>query len=501
MTTPPKGQVYSKHLLVSSLFQISNSFCLLETFALFRPLLDLPTSPFCPSHFQASEVKMDQIKPPKNLILSRESMDAALDALLAGQSVKEATQRVAEHLLRLPDRVLDVASRLGPLAAADRARPTNLMKPPRPRRSSTERMEEVPGVISEVAEETRLARADPILSPVDASAVGLEVSITEEEAPGQRKEVILIDEDVQEAPAGDAPVPDEVGSGLATDGGVIEKAGDKRPASPEMSAPAPARKKSRASKGSAPALPSLEKKKDVPTVPLMSASDNDILNVEDITHQSPASIVAEIIKERMFGGVTEASDPRLLALTGLLASSTREQAAFQSRPRGELGDTIREMLLMVDARDHSLRESVDRRVEEACLEENLSATSDARGNLAAAHEHAKSLEAELSHARRVLKESDKRATAAEVRCEEVLKQLSSAVDALRERDEAVSQKEEVQRQYEQLKVKFDAVLAQKSEAVARVVVLKQELSKQADSVKGLTLVAEESKLQNQQLCQ
>ena len=208
-------------------------------------------------------------------------------------------------------------------------------------------MEEAPGVISEVAEETRLARADPILPPVDASAVGLEVSITEEEALGQRKEVILIDEDVQEAPAGDAPVPNEVGSGLASDGGVIEKAGDKRPASPEMSAPAPARKKSKASKGSAPALPPLEKKKDVPTVPLMSASDNDILNMEDITHQSPASVVVEIIKERMFGSVTEASDPRLLALTGLLASSTREQAAFRSRPRGELGDTIREMLLMV----------------------------------------------------------------------------------------------------------------------------------------------------------
>ena len=97
----------------------------------------------------------------------------------------------------------------------------------------------------------------------------------------------------------------------------------------------------------------------------------------------------------------------------------------------------------VDARDHSLRESVDRRVEEARLEENLSATSDTRGNLAAAHEHAKSLEAELSHARRVLKESDERAAAAEVRCEEVLKQLSSTVDALRERDEAVSQKEEI----------------------------------------------------------
>ncbi|XP_021621469.1 uncharacterized protein LOC110621498 [Manihot esculenta] len=185
--------------------------------------------------------------------------------------------------------------------------------------------------------------------------------------------------------------------------------------------------------------------------------------------------------------------------------------------------------MQIDARDHALRDSVNRRVEEARLEENLSATSDARGNLAAVEEdyrslqfdlhaalearkkaeeeaarvqkHAQSLEAELSHARKVLKESDERAAAAEVRCEEVLKQLSSIVDALRERDEAVSQKEEVQRQYEQLKVKFDAVLAQKGEAVARVVVLKHELSKQADSIKSLTLATEKSKLQNQQLCQ
>ncbi|XP_043808393.1 uncharacterized protein LOC122722256 [Manihot esculenta] len=411
----------------------------------------------------SSDVKMDQIKPPKNLILSRESMDAALDALLAGQSVKEATQRVAEAIssrsvTRPPP---PPASSQAPRPSSRRSKSSRpsirsrsssahqSSQAPQPRRSSSERTEEAPRVISEVAEETGLMRTDPILPPVDASAVGLEVSITEEEAPGKRKEVILVDEDVEEAPTGDAPAPDEVGSGLASNGGVTEKAGDK----------------------------------------------------QDITHQSPASVVAEIIKERMFGGATEASDPHLLALTGLLASSTREQAAFRSRPRGELGDTIREMLLMVDARDHSLQESVDRRVEEARLEENLSTTSDARGNLAAAHEHAKSLEAELSHARRVLKESDERAVAAEVRCEEVLKHLSSAMDALHERDEAVSQKEEVQRQHEQLKVKFDAVLAQKSEAVARVVVLKQELSKQANSVKGLTLAAEESKLQNQQLCQ
>lgn len=56
--------------------------------------------------------------------------------------------------------------------------------------------------------------------------------------------------------------------------------------------------------------------------PLCSAPDNEVLNAEDITYKSPASIIAELLRERMFEGVTEASDPRLLALTGLLACST-----------------------------------------------------------------------------------------------------------------------------------------------------------------------------------
>ncbi|XP_021620552.1 uncharacterized abhydrolase domain-containing protein DDB_G0269086-like [Manihot esculenta] len=368
-------------------------------------------------------------------------------------------------------------------------------------------------------------------------------------APGGEARVILVDEDVGEVAGEDALVirdilakaaetktaedalPQKESSGVPEE--VSGRMASKRPL--HSDAPAPAPKKFRAPRRPDPALPPLEKKKNS-VVPLLSASNNDILNAEDITHQSPASVVAEIIREWMFGGITAASDPRLLVLSGLLASSTQEQVAFRARSREDLRNTARELLLMVtgifmemDARDRALRESVDRRIEEVRLEENLSATSDAQGNLAAVQEdyrslqfdlhtalkarkkaegetaeaqkHAQSLEAELSHARRVLKESDERAAAAEVRCEEVLKQLSSTVDDLRERDEAVSQKEEVQRQHEQLKVKFDVVLAQKSEAVARVVVLKQDLSKQADSVKGLTLAAEESKLQNQQLCQ
>ncbi|XP_021621496.1 uncharacterized protein LOC110621528 [Manihot esculenta] len=213
----------------------------------------------------------------------------------------------------------------------------------------------------------------------------------------------------------------------------------------------------------------------------------------------------------MFGGVAEASNPRLLALTGLLASSTQEQVAFRSWSREQLGDTTREMLLMamgifmeIDARDRALKDSVDRRIEEARLEENLSATSDARSNLAATQEHSKSLQVELSTALEALKRADGRAAAAEISRDKALEQLSSLEEVRKERDEATRQKEEVQHQHELLKADFEgaqahceAVMAQREEALARVVVLEQELVKQADNFKDLTLEAETTKLQNQ----
>ncbi|XP_021593075.1 uncharacterized abhydrolase domain-containing protein DDB_G0269086-like [Manihot esculenta] len=473
---------------------------------------------------------MDQIKPPKNLILSRESMNAALDALRAGRSVKEATQEVARTIsARTVSKPLAPPSSRAPKpstrgarsARSPSSRSSSAIQPPRASRSQrtfAEGAKKAPKHTAMSSAGAELARADSTLPPTDAarSSAGaelervdstlpsgeapegrIETPITEEMAPGGEARVILVDEDVREAAGEDALVIRDI----------LAKAAETKTAED--------------------ALPQKES----------SGVPEEVSGRMDITHQSPASVVAEVIRERMFGGITAASDPRLLALSGLLASSTQEQVAFRARSKEDLGNTARELLLMVtgifmemDARDRALREFMDRRIEEARLEENLSATSDARGNLAAVQEdyrslqlkdlhtalearkkaegetaeaqkHAQSLEAELSHARRVLKESDERAAAAEVHSEEVLKQLSSTVDALRERDEAVSQKEEVQRQHEQLKVKFDAVLAQKSEAVARVVVLKQELSKQADSVKGLTLAAEESKLQNQQLCQ
>ncbi|XP_043808005.1 uncharacterized protein LOC122722137 [Manihot esculenta] len=331
--------------------------------------------------------------------------------------------------------------------------------------------------------------------------------IEDKEASGTRLEIVLIEDSAPEVPTQDAPAPARTEPEGSE--GVPSKTGDKRPAPSGTAAPSPARKKSRAAAGSSLALPSIGKRKSVAVEPPLFSSDNS-LKASDITSESPASAVADFLREQMFGGVTEASDPRLLALTGLLASSTKEQASFQSHSREELGSLIREMLLMVtgllmevDIRDRSLRESVDRRIEEARLEENISATNDARGNLVAAREqiqslqvelhsalealkkaeekaaetakHTSSLEAELSRTRGVLKVSDERAAALEVRCKGVSEQLSSMADALQERNEALSQKAEVQRQHDALKAdleglqtRLNEVETQREMALARV---------------------------------
>ncbi|XP_021631901.1 uncharacterized protein LOC110629302 [Manihot esculenta] len=450
----------------------------------------------------ASRADMDNIKAPKNFTLSRESMNAALDALRAGRYVSEATQEVAQVISSRS------ASRFVlPAPASSRApkpssrgvrssRPSSRSRPssapqssqaPRSQWAPTEGAKKAPGVTARPVEGTELVRKNSALPSGDVPEERFKTSTTEERAPEGGMEVAPVTEGVKPR-----PVDDE---------GATERVGSKRPPPSEAPASAPISKRSRASRRPGPALPPLEKKKETSVVPLLFAPDNDILNAEDITHQSPASVVAEILRERMFGGVTEASNPRLLALTSLLVSSTREQVAFRSRTREELGGTIREMLLMlmgffmeVDARDESIQSTVDRQIEEARLEENLIATSDARGHLAAAQEHLKTLREELAHTKEALEGADKRVAAAEVRLDEVLEQLSSLEETQKERDEAWHQ-------HESLKADFDVVLAQKDEALARVVVLEQELSKRADNEKDLALAVEASRLQNQHLCQ
>lgn len=73
----------------------------------------------------------------------------------------------------------------------------------------------------------------------------------------------------------------------------------------------------------------------------------------------------------------------------------------------------------IDAWDQSLRSTVDCQIKEARLEENLSATSDARGQLTVAQEHLKTLQEELNWTRDAVKRADERAAAAETHRDEV----------------------------------------------------------------------------------
>lgn len=107
-----------------------------------------------------------------------------------------------------------------------------------------------------------------------------------------------------------------------------------------------------------------------------------------------------------------------------------------------------------------------------------------------------------------VKRTDERAATAEACHDEVLEQLSSLENARRERDETVDQCEEALRQYEAAKadhddvqVRCEMVMASRDDALARIVVLEQELGKRTENLKDLTLAVEESKLHQQQLCQ
>lgn len=72
---------------------------------------------------------------------------------------------------------------------------------------------------------------------------------------------------------------------------------------------ASAPKKARVSKQLDPALPPTEKKKASVEL-LSSAPNNEILSTDEITPQSIATIVAELLRERMFGGIT-CNDPKM----------------------------------------------------------------------------------------------------------------------------------------------------------------------------------------------
>lgn len=191
----------------------------------------------------------------------------------------------------------------------------------------------------------QLARAEAIPSSTDVlkesaeiipiesgvSEGGGEVALASEVAPAIETEAAPTGGDTSKGGAKSRPTPaaSRPKRATASDAVALKGVAGKRAPPSEAIPEAPTSKKARGSQRPAPALPPLEKGKK-PVGLLSSAPDNEVLNAEDITPQSPASTVVELLRETMFGGVTEASNPRLLALTNLLAYSTREQVAFRS---------------------------------------------------------------------------------------------------------------------------------------------------------------------------
>ncbi|XP_021616555.1 nucleolar and coiled-body phosphoprotein 1-like [Manihot esculenta] len=291
---------------------------------------------------QASEAPMDKIKPLKNFVLSRESMRAALDAFRAGQSVADMTREVAQVISpKSVGRTIPLApvsshtpkpSSEDPSSRASkssgRSRPSSSPRSPKVSKSKRalapasegaprEKIEVVP------TEEGALQGEGEVIPTKegDLQSEG-EVALASEAAPIIGAEVAPVSKGASKEGAKSKSIPAASPRKKTSDDSdiAIKGATGKRASSSEAPAVPPAPKKARASKQPASALPPLEKAK-TSVEPLFSAPNNEVLNAEDISHQSLASPVVELLRERMFGDITEALDPRLLALTGLLASS------------------------------------------------------------------------------------------------------------------------------------------------------------------------------------
>ncbi|XP_021623915.1 transcriptional regulatory protein AlgP-like [Manihot esculenta] len=319
----------------------------------------------------ASDAPMDKIKPPKNFTLSQESMNAALDAFRAGRSMGEATQEVAQVISSrsagrpaAPALAPSLASRPSSKGPHSRAsKPSGCNKPraaSRPPAASQSRQSSV--LTSSELAVTREQRG--VVLPT-----GAEVTLATTDAPPKSAEA----------------VPTE--GVVSRDGGAVALASEVAPAVEEEAGPTGgviSKGEVRSGSASAASRPQEATVGDV-------VAPRGVASKRALPSDAPAAAPAP--KRGHYSSV-----PGKRCRRDTEGASTREQVAFRSRTRGELGDIIREMLLMVtglfmevDARDQSLRDSVDHRIEEARLEENLAATSDVRGNLAAVREHAKSL--------------------------------------------------------------------------------------------------------------
>lgn len=151
---------------------------------------------------------MEQIKPPKNLVLSRESMNAALDALRAGLSVKEATQEVAKTISirtmtktpALPSGRASKPSSRGARSSRSFSRGGSSSIPQssptsRSRLASVEEVKKAPSDTARSAEGVELKRTDLSLPSKKISEGGAEVFPTTNKAPASDWEVISVEDD------------------------------------------------------------------------------------------------------------------------------------------------------------------------------------------------------------------------------------------------------------------------------------------------------------------
>lgn len=305
----------------------------------------------------ASEVRMDGIKFPKNFDLSRENMHAIFDAFGDGRSVTEiaaelaqaaSSKKISRPPVKASSRTSKPSSRSTKLARSSShggsSSTSTLAEGFRSVPASSEVVRETSLAVVEQTQATGQVGQGAVRSTEEALGGKFKSPVEDKEISRTGMEIVLLEDQSPEVSGEGAPAP--VMTEPEGSEGVPSKTGGKRPTPSGTPVPSPARKKSRTAVGPSPPLPPIGKGKGISAVPSSSPTDN-ILDLSSISLESPASAVAALLRERMFGGITEASDPRLLALTGHLASSTKEQVSFQSRSREELGSTIGEMLLMV----------------------------------------------------------------------------------------------------------------------------------------------------------
>lgn len=106
---------------------------------------------------------------------------------------------------------------------------------------------------------------------------------------------------------------------------VIEGAAGKRARTSEPISKGKATKRARAAEPAKTVPPfSTDKGKGVVEF-LLSAPDNEFLNAAEVTPKSTPASAAKELRNKMFGGTPNASDPDFLALVSHLSCSTRQQ--------------------------------------------------------------------------------------------------------------------------------------------------------------------------------